>query len=297
MANVLSELSGELAETVEAAGKSVVRVEGRGRLPGTGFSWPDEGVVVTASHVVERDDNIKVGTGDGESVEATLVGRDPATDLAVLRVSDGGLTRPELGEDALRVGNLVLALGRPGQTVQATLGVVSALGKGWRTRAGGAIDRYLQTDVVMYPGFSGGPLIDASGSIVGLNSSALQRSVAVSVPLTTVRRTVATLLEHGRIRRGYLGIGAQAVRVPGEVEAEVGQKTGLLIVSVEPDSPAQKGGLMLGDTVVALNGQPVGQLDDLLALLGGETVGASGTARIVRGGQLQEQAVTIGERE
>ncbi len=297
MANVLSELSGELAETVEAAGKSVVRVEGRGRLPGTGFSWPDEGVVVTASHVVERDDNIKVGTGDGESVEATLVGRDPATDLAVLRVSDGGLTRPELGEDALRVGNLVLALGRPGQTVQATLGIVSALGKGWRTRAGGAIDRYLQTDVVMYPGFSGGPLIDASGSIVGLNSSALQRSVAVSVPLTTVRRTVATLLEHGRIRRGYLGIGAQAVRLPGEVEAEVGQKTGLLIVSVEPDSPAQKGGLMLGDTVVALNGQPVGQLDDLLALLGGETVGASGTARIVRGGQLQEQAVTIGERE
>ena len=297
MANVLSELSGELAETVEAAGKSVVRVEGRGRLPGTGFSWPDEGVVVTASHVVERDDNIKVGTGDGESVEATLVGRDPATDLAVLRVSDGGLTRPELGEDALRVGNLVLALGRPGQTVQATLGIVSALGKGWRTRAGGAIDRYLQTDVVMYPGFSGGPLIDASGSIVGLNSSALQRSVAVSVPLTTVRRTVATLLEHGRIRRGYLGIGAQAVRLPGEVEAEVGQKTGLLIVSVEPDSPAQKGGLMLGDTVVALNGQPVGQLDDLLALLGGETVGASGTARIVRGGQLQEQAVTIGECE
>jgi S1-C subfamily serine protease len=238
-----------------------------------------------------------VGTGDGESVEATLVGRDPATDLAVLRVSDGGLTRPELGEDALRVGNLVLALGRPGQTVQATLGIVSALGKGWRTRAGGAIDRYLQTDVVMYPGFSGGPLIDASGSIVGLNSSALQRSVAVSVPLTTVRRTVATLLEHGRIRRGYLGIGAQAVRLPGEVEAEVGQKTGLLIVSVEPDSPAQKGGLMLGDTVVALNGQPVGQLDDLLALLGGETVGASGTARIVRGGQLQEQAVTIGECE
>ena len=297
MANVLSELSEGLAETVAAAGKSVVRVEGRGRLSASGFAWEGEGVIVTAHHVLERDDEIRVGLADGQSVQATLVGRDPSTDLAVLRAETAALSPPGWAEpDGVRVGNIALALGRPGRTVQATLGIVSALGDGWRTRAGGHIDRYLQTDVVMYPGFSGGPLVDVSGRVIGLNSSALLRGVTVSVPLPTIRRVVETLLAHGRVRRGYLGVGAQVVRLPDAVDQGLDQETGLLLVSVEPDSPAQLGGLMLGDTVVSLNGGPVRHLDDLLALLSGESVGTSAKVRLVRGGQLQELSVTIGER-
>lgn len=295
MATVLSDLSDEIAETVSAAGDSVVRVEARGRLPATGFVWSAEGVIVTAHHVVERDENIKVGLADGQTVPADLAGRDPTTDLAVLRAQATGLKTPGWTEPGgVRVGNIALALGRPGRTVQATLGIVSALGEGWRTRAGGQIDRYLQTDVVMYPGFSGGPLVDAAGSVVGLNSSALLRGVTVSVPVPTVRGVVETLLAHGRIRRGYLGVGFQVVRLPDGLELE--QETGLLVASVERGSAADDAGLLLGDTIVSLNGRPVRHPDDLLALLTGESVGTSAPVRIVRGGVVQELKVTIGER-
>ena len=298
MPNLLSQLSDALAETAAVAGRSVVRVEGRSRLSASGFVWSTDGVIVTANHVLERDEDIKIGLADGKDpIQATLVGRDPSTDLAVLRTKDTSLTAPGWTEpDAARVGNLTLALGRPGQTVQATLGIVSALGDAWRTRAGGHIDRYLQTDVVMYPGFSGGPLVDASGHVLGLNSSALLRGVTVSVPTPTIRRVVETLLTHGRVRRGYLGIGAQVVRLPETLKTQFDQETGLLLVSVDPDSPAQRAGLVLGDTIVAVNGQPVRHLDDLLAFLSGESVDESLPMRIVRGGEAQELTVTIGER-
>ena len=296
MAKMLSELSDALAETVALAGGSVVRVEGRSRLPASGFAWSADGVVVTAHHVLERDEGIRVGPSAGESVEATLVGRDPTTDVAVLRAQTSGLTHPGLTEpDDVRAGNLVLALGRPGRTVQATLGIVSALGNGWRTRAGGSIDRYMQTDVVMFPGFSGGPLLDASGHILGLNTSALLRGATVTVPVPTLRRVVETLLAHGRVRRGYLGVAFQVVRLPEALHSQLGQETGLLVTSVEPDSAADEGGLLLGDTVVALNAQPVRHPDDLLALLDADSVGTAMPLRTVRGGQIQELTVTIGE--
>ena len=310
MAKVLSEISEALASTVESAGKSVVRVEGRSRLAASGFAWSAGGVVVTAHHVLERDDNITIGLPNGETASATLAGRDPSTDLAALRVSTSELTAPALAEPGevrvgnlalaepgeVRVGNLALALGRPGQTVQATLGVVSALGKGWRTPAGGQVDRYLQNDAVMYPGFSGGPLVDASGRVLGLNTSALLRGVNVSIPVPTVRRVVETLLAHGRVRRGYLGVGMQVARLPDTLSKQLDQETGLLIVSVESGSPAEQGGLMMGDTIVALNSQPVHHLDDLMALLVADTVGTTAPVRIIRGGQVQEVSVLVGAR-
>ena len=297
MAKLISELSDALAETVAAAGPSVVRVEGRGRLPATGTAWSSD-VVVTANHVLERDDNINVGLSNGEAVKATVAGRDPTTDLAVLRADGASLAASRWTEpDDVRVGNIALALGRPGKTVQATLGIVSALGQSWQTRAGGRIDRYLQTDVTMYPGFSGGPLVDASGDVLGLNSSALLRGVTVSLPTPTVRSVVETLLAHGRVRRGYLGIGAQVVRLPEGLGPKLDQETGLLLVSVEPKSPAEKSGLMLGDTIVTLDGNTVRHLDDLLGYLSGDSVGTKPTIRLVRGGQLQELSVEIGERE
>jgi S1-C subfamily serine protease len=286
-----------MAATVEAAGASVVRVEARRRLPASGIVWSSDGVIVTAHHVVERDDNIGVGLPNAETVSATLVGRDPTTDLAVLRAQATDLTPPTWAEpEDLRVGHLVLGLGRPGRTVQATLGIVSALGESWRTPAGGRIEPYLQTDLVMYPGFSGGPLVDVAGRVLGLNTSALLRGISLSVPTPTLRQVVETLLTHGRVRRGYLGVGAQPVRLPGGLAEELGQETGLLLVSVEPEGPAGSAGLTLGDTIVALDGQPVRHMDELLALLGGDRVGVSVPIRIVRGGQAQEVTVTIGER-
>jgi S1-C subfamily serine protease len=298
MAEVLRTVSDALAATVETTGSGVVRVESRRRLPASGIVWSSDGTIVTAHHVVERDENIAVGLPDGQTVSATLVGRDPTTDLAVLRAEGGNLAPPAWVEpDSLRVGHLVLALGRPGRSVQATLGIVSALGESWRTPAGGRVDHYLQTDLVMYPGFSGGPLVDAAGAVLGLNTSALLRGISLTVPTPTLRQVVETLLTHGHVRRGYLGVSAQAVRLPKTLVEELSQETGLLLVSVEPDGPADRGGLLLGDTLVAMDGQPVRHLDDLLALLSSDRVSASVVVRIVRGGLLQEMKVTVGEHD
>lgn len=298
MAEILTNLSDALAETVEKAGSSVVRVEGRSRLPASGIVWSADGVIVTAHHVLEQDENIKVGLPGGETLPATLAGRDPTTDLAVLRVPASGLEVPTwVDADQLKVGNLVLALGRPGQNVRATLGIVSALGRTWQTPAGGTVDRYLQSDVTMYPGFSGGPMVDAPGRFLGVNSSALLRGgTTITIPAATVRQVAETLLAHGRVRRGYLGVGAQPTRLPQSIAAQLGQETGLLLVSVEPNSPAEKGKLFMGDTIVSLDNQRVRHLDDLFALLSGERAGKSVPVRILRGGQTHDLAVTIGER-
>lgn len=297
MTNVLTNLSNALAGAVAGTGPAVVRVEGRRRLPATGFVWSADGVIVTAHHVVTRDDNISIGLDDGRSISGALIGRDPTTDLAVLR-ADAGELAPfvEANKQELGVGNLVLALGRPGKSVQATFGIISALGGSWRTRVGGEIDRYLQTDLVMYPGFSGGPLIDATGRLVGLNTSALSRGISLAVPTPTVSRIVESLLAHGRVRRGYLGVSTQRVRLPEALRGELNQKRGLLIVSVEAGSPAEQGGLTLGDTIVGIAGAAVSNHEDLLTLLTGDRVGTAVPVKFVRGGQVQSLDVTIGER-
>jgi S1-C subfamily serine protease len=296
MTNVLSELSEALAQTVESAGPGLVRVEGRRRLPASGILWSAEGIVVTANHVVKQEGNIGVGLPDGQTVKAELVGRDPSTDLAVLKVEASGLSPAPRAGKILHVGHIVLALGRPGRTVQATMGIVSALGDSWRTSMGGQIDRYLQTDVVMYPGFSGGPLVSAGGEVLGLNTSALLRGVSLTVPTATLERVAGALVTHGRLRRGYLGVSTQPVRLPAAVKQELDQETGLLVVSVEPDSPADKGGLVMGDAIVGFGEAVVRHHDDLLAQLSGEQVGQKTPIKIVRGGEVRSLNVTIGER-
>ena len=297
MGTVLSDLSAAMAAMVDLAGASVVRVEGRRGRPASGIVWSPDGEIVTASHVVSREEGLLVGLPGGDKVEAREVGRDPAADLAVLRTLATGLKPPAwLPIEEARVGHLVLALGRPGRTVQATLGVISALGGEWRTPEGSLIERYLQTDVVMYPGFSGGPLVSADGRVIGLNTSGLARGVSLSLPAATLQRVVPMLLAHGHIRRGYLGIGAQPVRLPEDIAGQLGQETGVLLMSVEPGGPAASAGMTLGDTLVGLEGAPIRHMDDLLAALGGDRIGQPLAARILRGGKLQEMRVTAGER-
>jgi S1-C subfamily serine protease len=297
MSNVLSSLSDDLAGVVESAGKSVVRVEARRQHPASGIVWSDDGLVVTANHVVESDNEIVLGMPDGKTVKASLVGRDPTTDITVLRAEASGLTTPTIDStDGPRVGNIVLALGRPGQSVLATMGIVSAVGEAWRTGAGGRINSYLQTDVVMYPGFSGGLLVDAGGQVLGLSTSGLTRGASVAIPTQTLSSVAQVLLEHGRIRRGYLGIGAQPVRLSATVAKAIGQETGLLLVSVEPEAPAEQAGLAIGDTIITVDGQAVRHLDELLSALGGDRIGDSIRVQIVRGGETQEVSATVGER-
>jgi S1-C subfamily serine protease len=297
MNEILSGLSQALADIADQGGRSLARVEARRRLPASGIIWSAGGAIVTAHHTVQREDKISVGLPDGQTVPARLVGRDPTTDLAVLQAEATDLTPAAwAAPDDLRVGHMVLALGRPGQSVQATLGIISALGDAWRSPAGGKLDRYLQTDVVMYPGFSGGPLVNAAGQALGLNTSALIRGVSLTVPAPTVRRVVEALQTHGRVRRGFLGVSTQPVRLPEEAAGRLGQETGLLLVSVDPAGPAGKAGLVLGDTIVALAGERVRHIDDLQVLLSADRVGVETPVRILRGGQVQELSVVIGEQ-
>ena len=297
MAEILSELSNDLANVVDAAAPGVASVAARRRHPASGVVWSEEGVVVTAHHVIERDEDIRVTFDGGSAVGAELVGRDPSTDVAVLKAEASDLRPVAWSDDAdARVGHLVLALGRPASSVAATLGVVSATGGPWRTPAGGSLERYLQTDVVMYPGFSGGPLVDSAGGVLGINTSALVRGVALTVTRTSLNGIVETLLSHGRIRRGYLGIGTQPVALPERLRELAGQDSGLLVSSVEPDSPAEKAGFLLGDTLVEADGKSVSVPDDLMSLLSGDLIGRSTSARVIRGGLLVELGLTVGER-
>lgn len=297
MSEPLQTISDALAALAERIGQSVVRVEGRSRLPASGVVYATDGVIVTAHHVIERNDSLRVGLPDGSTVEASLIGRDPSTDLAVLRVEQSALVPARwVPADELRVGHLVLAIARPGRTVQATLGIVSALGGPWRTGTGGEIDRYLQTDVVMYPGFSGGALVTMDGRIAGVNTSALVRGASVTVPTQTVARSVEMIVKHGRVPRGYLGVGLQPVRLDAALQESLGQRSGLMVMSVEEGGPAAQAGLLQGDVLVALDGVPVQHLEDLQMLLTGERAGKSVPVRFIRAATLQETTVTIGQK-
>src|SRR5216683_14110 len=273
----LLSLSNDLAGAVERAAPSIVAVHARRRLPSTGVHWR-AGIVVTADHTVRMEDGITVETADGRSRPAALVGRDPGSDLAVLRV-----------------GHMVLALG---YGPRASWGVISALGPRWRTWRGGEIDRLVRLDLVLYPGFSGGPLVGAAGRVVGLNTSGLARESRLALPVTTVARVTDELLRKGHVSRAYLGIGMQPVRLPEPLRAALGLPGdgGLIIVMVEPDGPAARAGLLLGDVLVTLDGVPTGDLEDVQAQLGGERIGNTVTALVVRAGARAEVRITVGER-
>ena len=297
--STLAALSDDLASAVERAGHAVVAIHARPRIPASGVLWRSD-VVVAADHTIRREEEITLTLSDGRTVPATLAGRDPSTDLAVLRLeADAAGTPAELGDDdAPKAGRIVLALGRPGADVTASLGLVSVSSGEWRTWRGGKIDRFIRLDITIHDGFSGGPLVDAGGVVVGINTSGLARGQPITIPNVTVRRVVEQLLTKGRVARGYLGLAMHPIRLPQELVAALGltDRAGLMLVSVESNSPGAAAALMLGDIIVEFDGHAVRDPVDLLEALGPESVGHTVRARVIRAGAVRDMEITVGER-
>jgi S1-C subfamily serine protease len=297
MANTLLDFSNALADAVERAGQSVVTIREAGQRGVSGTVWR-EGVVVTAEHTLRGRQEFTVVLPGGGSTKGTVAGRDPGTDVAVLKLSGTGPAAAPRDAAELRVGHLVLAVGRrESDGLNASYGVIGAVGGAWRTWQGGRIDRYLRLDLLPYPGFSGGPLVDVQGRVLGMNTSGPRRSI-VTIPASTLERVVPRLLEKGHVSRGYLGAGLQAVALPAALREAIGQKheTGLLIITLAAGGPAEQAGLLLGDILVSVDGSVLATVADLQVALDPERVGSKVPMQVVRGGKLIETKVTIGER-
>lgn len=298
-AGSLASLSEQLADAVAGSAASVVAVHARPRLPSSGVHWRD-GLVVTAEATVKRQEGLGVTLPDGSRVDATLVGRDPATDLAVLRIPAGRLPVARLGDPGvLRPGHLVLALARLGDDgPRVAFGAVSATGGAWRCWKGGEIDRRLQSDVTLYPGFGGGPLVDVEGRVHGVNSGGLSRPLTTTITVATVDRVTGALLERGYVARGWLGIGMHPVRFNPGARERLGldRDNGLVVLSVEPDAPAARAGVLVGDVVLAIDGQRLDSPEQVADLLGTGAAGRTLALELVRGGTRTRAEVTVGER-
>jgi S1-C subfamily serine protease len=286
--DLLNVLSGQMADAVERIRPALVTVNGRARQSASGIVYAP-GLVLTADHVVEREDDLSVRTDDGRMLSAQLVGRDAVSDLAVLRVAELTSDLAVQSSTPARVGQLALAIGRPTPGgPMASLGIVSAVGGPLRTQRG-IVEQVIQTDATPYPGFSGGPLIDPTGAVIGILTTGLIGGAALAIPATIAWRVASTLAQQGHVKRGFLGISSQPVATND------GQR-GLLVVRVERGSPAERSGLIVGDVLIGMDGQEVADTDDLQALLAGDRVGRAVPAEIIRGGQKHQITITIGQR-
>jgi S1-C subfamily serine protease len=297
MTTVAWDLSEAIAGLVEANGSSVVRVDARWNRGASGVVFSQDGVIVTANHAVERDENVSVALADGARHAAQIVGRDPATDIAVLRIAATGLAVPSWGgANDVKVGHLALSIGRPGRSARASLGIVGTRStESFRTPAGGRLDGYVQLDGGLAPGFSGGLTLDARGRALGMNTTGIVRGGALVVPEATLRRVVDEVVAHGHVRKGYLGVGVYPVRLPPALETSEGQRTGALLVAIEAGSPAERAGLLVGDVLLAIDGQLIAHPADLSAQLEARQ-GTEVTAKIARAGAVQHLRLTPGER-
>ena len=294
---LLAALSRQMADAVDHISPALVLVNSRPRLPGSGIVFSPE-VVLTAEHVLEREEDLTVLTYDGRTLQGRLIGRDVTSDLAVLRVPGLNLAPALPASEPARVGQLTLAVGRPSaEGPMASIGIVSAVGGPLRTGRGAVLEKYIRTDATPYPGFSGGPLIDVEGNVLGMLTTGLVPNVALGIPAAAAWHIADLLARQGFVKRGYLGISTQPVRLPPHQRAGRAQEGGLLVVGVQEGSPAAKGGLLLGDLVVSLDGQPVSDPDSLQALLVGDRVGTEAKVEVIRGGELKTLTITIGQRQ
>lgn len=298
MSNSLSEFSQGLTAAVEKAGASTILVDARKRYPASGIAYAED-LILTAEHVVTREEDIKVLLPDGKSLAATIAGRDPGSDLAVLRLAEKALT-PANTSEHVQVGQLVLALGRPNsEGMQASWGIITSIHGPTRTFRGGMLDEFIRSETTPYPGFSGGPLINTEGEVLGLNTSGLTHGSSLTIPVKVAWRVADALAKNGSVKRGYLGVRTQPVEIPETARQSLKreQEHGLLVLWLEEGGPAEKGGLFVGDILVAVSGQAVGDPDDLFSALTSETVGQSIALEVLRGGHPETVHVTVGERK
>lgn len=288
--NELQILSNQMADVVAAIAPSVVQVQ---RASGVVYA---EGVILTNARALGREDGIRVRTHDGRALDAELHGWDPATGLALLRVSGLNLKPAPAANEGARVGQLAVAVARSwSNAVTASVGVVSVIGGPLRTGRTHAIDQIIRTTAPMHEGFAGGAFGDMAGNIIGIATAASIRGLGVIIPASIAWKTAASLLEHGRMRRGYIGIAGQPVRLRDSQQVD-DREQALLVVDVRPDTPAAKGGLRAGDVVLSLDGKAIEAPEDLLELLAGDRVGKDVALRVLRGEQVRELKVTVGER-
>lgn len=292
-------LSNSLADTVEQAGSSVVAVNTGKRIAASGIYWRN-GIIVTSDESLQSYEEITITLSEGQTQPISFLGHDPSTDIAVFRLQNHELPTAQVGDATkLKVGHLVLGLARSSEgDLRAAMGVLSVVSGAWRSMSGGNIDQFIRPDITLYPGFAGGPLVDAAGYVVGMNTSG-RRGTALTIPAMTVERVVNQLLTQGQISRGYLGVGMQPVRLPNNLKTalNLSTATGVIVVNVEPSGPADDAGMLLGDVLVTFDEIAVSDTADVLALLNNsDRIGKAVKVQIVRGGKLAQLDVVIGKR-
>ncbi len=296
VSNVWRALSDDFANAINHASASVVAVHARRKIPSSGVHWR-AGIIVTADHTIEHEEDVTVTLPDGRSVPATLAGRDSSTDIAILKIDAGNLAVAEKSDAAtLKTGNLILAAGRTSEgALRASSALVGVTGPALRTWQGGQLDLTVRLDRRLHPNLSGGPALDERGRAYGINTSGLSRLASLVIPASTVDRVSAELEEKGHMGRAYLGVGMQPVRLFAKLQEalKISNEIGVMIGSVEPDGPAEKAGAMLGDVLVALDGRPLAGLRSVQSFLISAKIGSAVKASIIRGGALIEVVITI----
>ena len=295
--DLLVQLSTRLAALSADAAQHVVRVEGRRHASSSGVVWSADGVVVTAHHTLERDEDVSVALPSGESAPAEVVGRDPTTDIALLRVTAPALSPATWADDAgVAAGQLVVGISRPGRSARVALGVVSRSAGEFRAHRGGKVDRFVETSLPLHPGVSGSLVVAADGAALGVATAGLVRGAAMVLPPATLRRVVKALLTHGEVRRGYLGLATLPVPLPAAVRAATGEHVGLLVTRVDPDSPAARAGIQLGDALLSFGDETLQDPGALLTLLAEDRIGDTVRMKLLRAGEARDVEVTIGAR-
>ena len=298
-APALAAFSDDVADLVERVGASVVALQARRSYPASAVIL-EPGVVATAAHTLRREDGITAVLADGSASAATLVGVDPGTDIAVLKLESSQGAAIEFGDaSAVRPGHFVVAVSRGTDgSLSASAGIVARTGGEWRTWRGGHVDRLVQLDGGLWAGFSGGPVVDARGGVIGIGTSALSRGRAVVIPGSVLKRVSAQLLSRGHVSHAYIGAAVQPVDVPDALRSPLGisQAQGLIVISTVPQGPADTAGIALGDTLLTLGGKPLADVDDLKAALGADRIGQPVAVSLIRAKQLVNVEVVVGER-
>ncbi|MFO0722150.1 MAG: S1C family serine protease [Myxococcota bacterium] len=294
MSNSIHDFSKDLVAIVAQNGASIVEIDAGHPRGASGLVWSSDGIILTAAHKLAREEDLEVGLEGGARAKAKLLGVDAALDLAVLKVELSGLKAVTLRPELPAVGELVVALARPGKTVRAALGMVSTVSKGeWRTPGGGRLDRYVESDIGGRVGFSGGLLVDADGRGLGLNTGGLARGASLTILRAALERAVPAIIAHGGARRGFLGIAAQSIPLERSLSTAAGQGRGLIVLRTEEDGPAERGGILVGDVVLSIDAQPTGDMRELIAALDESRIDKEVPLRVLRGGQSLEVSVKV----